>query len=118
MRQQLCHALSRQEHPHATRFAQAGCARERKNPPRVWEVCAAGGGPVALVDNERGGSHCRPGVAHLRSLACLSTTWLAVSQCGLAGWTLTGLGTGLDERLEEPVILARLRVPLHGQLEA
>ena len=88
-----------------------------KKPPMGMGGLRGGRCPVALVDNERGGSHYRPGVAHLRSLACLSTIWLAVSQCGLAGWSLTGPGTGLDEGLEEPVILARLRVPLHGQLE-
>jgi hypothetical protein len=37
--------------------------------------------PVALVDNNCGGGHYRPDVAHLGSLACLSAISLPVSRC-------------------------------------
>src|SRR5665647_2546244 len=57
-----------------------GVARERKRPPIVWEICAAGKSPVALVDNDGGGSHERPCVAHDSSVARPSTVWLPTSR--------------------------------------
>lgn len=40
-----------------------------------------------------------------------------INQDDQAQWSSTRPGTRLDEGVEQPVILARLRVPLHGQPE-
>ena len=40
-----------------------------------------------------------------------------ISDCDLASWSGTRPGTGLDEGVEQAIILGHLRVPLHGQPE-
>src|ERR1035437_6886178 len=60
----------------AARSARAGCCPGTKKTPHLCGRSARRESPVALVDNDGGGSHERPCVAHDSSVARPSTIWL------------------------------------------
>ena len=95
------------------RFVRAGYGPGTKKTPQGVGGLRGGKSPVALVDNDGGGSHNRPCVAHESSVAGPSTIWLPVSKCGHHHHILVGTssrtrhGAGLDEGVEQANILTR-----------